>query len=117
MDISILPDDEIKRTYTPKDYHDSDLPQEVQQIFLNPNLSPLLADDKELIGMPTTYMVSCQYDVLRDEEFLYVTRLKKLGVKVIHQHMRGCVHGWTFMHETSFSKEFSEMLATVDKNL
>ena len=117
MDLDLLPDDKIKQKYRPKPYHDSGIWDEVKERFQSPDLCPLLADEKELKLMPPVYIITCQYDILRDEEFFYIERLKKTGVKVIHDHMHACVHGWTFFHETTFNKEYSDMIAKIDQNL
>ncbi|XP_054839779.1 arylacetamide deacetylase-like [Eublepharis macularius] len=61
--------------------------------FLDPRAAPLLVDDVKLRGLPLTYIVTCQYDVLRDDGIMYVSRLKKAGVPVIHEHAEDTVHG------------------------
>ena len=46
------------------------------------DISPLLADEKQLIGMPRTYMVLLEWDSLKDEGLLYERRLREAGVQV-----------------------------------
>ncbi|VFV19187.1 arylacetamide deacetylase [Lynx pardinus] len=41
--------------------------------FLDVRASPLLADDNKLRSLPLTYVITCQYDVLRDGGIMYVT--------------------------------------------
>ncbi|KAJ8280497.1 hypothetical protein GJAV_G00055580 [Gymnothorax javanicus] len=55
--------------------------------------SPLLAPDSMLQPLPNTYVLTCEYDVLRDDGFMYVTRLQRAGVNVTHEHYSGGFHG------------------------
>lgn len=41
-----------------------------EDIICDPYVAPLMADD--LSGLPEAYMLSCQNDVLRDENHLYL---------------------------------------------
>ncbi|KAH0624088.1 hypothetical protein JD844_007437 [Phrynosoma platyrhinos] len=61
--------------------------------FLDPRAAPLLVEDIRLRGLPITYVITCQYDVLRDDGIIYVSRLREVGVPVIHEHLEDAVHG------------------------
>lgn len=63
---------------------------ELKGKLLNPYFSPLVA--KRLDGLPLTYMFTAEHDVLRDEGLLYVSRLKRSGVKVEHVHSDISIH-------------------------
>nr|XP_056705953.1 arylacetamide deacetylase [Euleptes europaea] len=61
--------------------------------LLDPRAAPLLVDETKLRGLPLTYIITCQYDVLRDDGIMYVSRLREAGVPVIHDHVEDAVHG------------------------
>jgi acetyl esterase len=58
----------------------------------NPLVSPLLAPD--LADLPPAFIVTAQYDVLRDEGDAYANRLAKAGVEVTHLYVKGMNHGF-----------------------
>ena len=117
MDLNLLPDDKINARYIPRKYQDAKIWQEIKEKFTNPDLCPLLADEKHLKQLPPVYISTCQYDPLRDEGLLFVERLKKAGVSVIHDHLKVCYHAWTLAHEHNFAEEYSDMITQVKKNL
>ncbi|XP_077204774.1 arylacetamide deacetylase [Paroedura picta] len=61
--------------------------------LLDPRAAPLLVDETKLRGLPLTYMVTCQHDVLRDDGIMYVSRLREAGIPVVHEHVEDAVHG------------------------
>ncbi|XP_076724744.2 arylacetamide deacetylase [Callospermophilus lateralis] len=61
--------------------------------FLDVRVAPLLAADSKLRDLPRTYLVTCQYDILRDDGFMYVRRLRDVGVPVTHNHVEDGFHG------------------------
>ncbi|XP_029027977.1 arylacetamide deacetylase [Betta splendens] len=63
------------------------------QSFADPRASPLLVPDAALRSLPKAYIVTCEYDVLRDDGIMYVTRLRAAGVEVTHEHYRTGFHG------------------------
>jgi acetyl esterase len=56
----------------------------------NPEISPLLALD--LRGLPPALMITAEFDILRDEDDLYVERMRKAGVEVLYKCMPGQIH-------------------------
>ncbi|XP_061734204.1 arylacetamide deacetylase isoform X2 [Nerophis ophidion] len=59
----------------------------------DPRASPLLVPDSALRSLPKAYILTCEYDVLRDDGIMYVTRLRAAGVAVTHQHYQAGFHG------------------------
>lgn len=82
---------------------DSTLPNEVKNdtlsrllkpVFLDHRFSPLLADDETTRKSPDTYLLTAEFDPLRDDGFYLAARLRELGVRVEHRHYTGMDHGF-----------------------
>jgi len=61
----------------------------------DPRLSPLRA--KSFAGLPPAYVITAQYDVLRDEGRLYAEKLQAAGVKVKLVNYETMIHGFFTM--------------------
>ncbi|XP_039223485.1 arylacetamide deacetylase-like 4 [Crotalus tigris] len=62
-----------------------------------PRLSPLLAEDAILRQFPKTFLLTCEYDIFRDDGLLYKRRLEENGVAVTWHHLEDGFHGISLM--------------------
>ena len=77
---------------------------------LQPDASPLRATD--LAGLPPTYVLTAEFDVLRDEGEALVDRLAEAGVDVTHRRFDGTLHGfWRWMAATDATREAIDEVA------
>jgi len=74
--------------------------------------SPLLADS--LAGLPRAFVVTAEYDVLRDEGQAYAKRMAEAGVEVTEVFAEGMNHGFAASaNEFPFLPQAKEMLRRV----
>ncbi|KAJ6656856.1 hypothetical protein lerEdw1_003187 [Lerista edwardsae] len=66
---------------------------EVVKQALETTFSPLMAEEAVLCRLPKTCIVTCEYDVLRDDGILYKQRLEDSGVPVTWYHIENGFHG------------------------
>ncbi|KAK6032046.1 hydrolase, alpha/beta domain protein, partial [Ostertagia ostertagi] len=76
--------------------------EEAQRILApfitNPYFSPLMQED--LSHLPPAFVMTCEFDVLRDEGILYAKRLKEAGVKTEARNYENGFHAMlNFHHE------------------
>ena len=62
---------------------------------LNPLMSPLLEED--LSNLPPAYVLTAEFDPLKDEGVAYAKRLEEAGVVVVYKDYRGAIHGFANM--------------------
>jgi acetyl esterase/lipase len=64
----------------------------------DPIASPLRASDEELAGLPETFIVVDENDVLRDEGEAYARRLTQLGVRTTCVRYNGILHDFMMVN-------------------
>ncbi|NXT06065.1 ADCL4 protein, partial [Prunella fulvescens] len=70
---------------------------EVAESMFDPVFSPLLAEDCVIAQLPETFLLTCEFDVLRDDGLLYKKRLEDHGIKVTWCHLQEGFHGTLFL--------------------
>jgi acetyl esterase len=65
----------------------------------DPRVSPLLASDVVLSAAPPAFVITAEFDPLRDEGEAYAARLSSLGVPVSHVRWSGQFHGFVSLAE------------------
>ncbi|KAM9604466.1 neutral cholesterol ester hydrolase 1 isoform 1-T1 [Trichechus inunguis] len=83
--------------------------QEIPQL-LDARSAPLIADQEVLQHLPKTYILTCEYDVLRDDGIMYAKRLENAGVEVTLDHFEDGFHGCLIF--TSWPTNFSVGIRT-----
>ncbi|XP_059247520.1 neutral cholesterol ester hydrolase 1 isoform X1 [Mustela nigripes] len=83
--------------------------REIPQL-LDARAAPLIADQEVLRHLPKTYILTCEYDVLRDDGIMYAKRLESAGVEVTLDHYEDGFHGCMIF--TSWPTNFSVGIRT-----
>ena len=89
----LIPSEFKVRGYVPPDMNigNEDIYNEIKQTVLNPDFAPLMRP--RLNGLPETYIITGEFDVLRDDGILYAKRLEADDVKTIWRHYKDGYHG------------------------
>ncbi|XP_006264539.2 arylacetamide deacetylase-like 4 [Alligator mississippiensis] len=91
-----IPKEFKTRGYKPQDLTLHKFKPEVHEIMkpvLETRFSPLLAEDAIICQLPETFILTCEFDVLRDDGLLYKKRLEDNGIRVTWYHSEDGFHG------------------------
>lgn len=72
------------------------------KVLLTEMCSPLIAEDAVISKLPQTFLLTCEFDVLRDDGLLYVRRLTDNCVPVTWSHVEEGVHGIALLYGHRF---------------
>ncbi|XP_054857814.1 arylacetamide deacetylase-like 4 [Eublepharis macularius] len=98
-----IPDEFKKRGYVPiVPAPFSKKLYKIAELSLQPTFCPLLAEDDIVRQLPETFLLTCEYDVLRDDGLLYKKRLEDNGVPVTWLHLKKGFHGIMFNNDLMF---------------
>ncbi|XP_072325167.1 hormone-sensitive lipase isoform X4 [Scyliorhinus torazame] len=75
-------------------------------IVRNPFMSPLLASDDMLLGLPPIHLVACALDPMLDDSVMFAKRLRNLGQPVSLRVVEDLPHG--FLSLSQLSRETKE---------
>ncbi|XP_061700549.1 neutral cholesterol ester hydrolase 1-like isoform X2 [Syngnathoides biaculeatus] len=90
--------------------------------LLDVRAAPLLAAGEVLAKCPRAYVMTCEYDVLRDDGLMYARRLRDAGVEVTSEHRRDGFHGcfgftaWPFAFDVGV-RAFADYVRWLRENL
>ncbi|NXU71356.1 ADCL4 protein, partial [Oreotrochilus melanogaster] len=90
----LVPDEFKVRGYVPQrsTCYKPQVHEAIKEILAG-TFSPLLAEDSIICQLPEAYIVTCEFDVLRDDGLLYKRRLEDNGVPVTWYHSESGFHG------------------------
>ncbi|XP_072034249.1 arylacetamide deacetylase-like isoform X4 [Amphiura filiformis] len=88
----LIPQEFKKENYAPFDINlgYDHVYNEIKDTVLNPDFAPLMRPTLE--GLPEVYIVTCQFDILRDDGILYAKRLEKQNVKTTLRNYKTGYH-------------------------
>lgn len=74
----------------------------VMETVIGPTLAPLLVEDDVIQQLPEMFLLTCEFDVLRDDGLLYKKRLEDHGVPVTWCHLKDGFHGVLLLYKRWF---------------
>uniref|UniRef100_A0AC35UFN9 Abhydrolase_3 domain-containing protein n=1 Tax=Rhabditophanes sp. KR3021 TaxID=114890 RepID=A0AC35UFN9_9BILA len=105
-------DIKIKRIARPVD---NELVEVFKPFLYDPEIFPIMEKDEILRKCPRTWIVTADFDMVRDEGIFYHKKLQKLGVNSQWTHYKGTSHGFLSLPSVS-AVAFADHLETFIKN-
>ncbi|KAL1006577.1 hypothetical protein UPYG_G00074010 [Umbra pygmaea] len=96
--------------------------KEVVPGLLDIRAAPLLAEQSVLSRTPQAYVMTCEFDVLRDDGLMYARRLQDAGIRVTSDHYDDGFHGcmafayWPFWFKVG-KRSLDNYIHWLDHNL
>lgn len=123
LDWTALLPDERKKHFRPV-VRETGSPQVLDEVpqLMDARAAPLLAERQVLGRTPKAYVMTCEFDVLRDDGLMYVRRLQDAGVMVTSDHYEDGFHGcmvFAFlpMRSTVGQRSMNNYIHWLDQNL
>nr|XP_060615075.1 arylacetamide deacetylase-like 4 [Anolis sagrei ordinatus] len=94
--------DDIPERFKGRGYVPMERPPFRQELYeivkeaTNPMYSPLLVEDDVIRQLPKTFLLTCEYDIFRDDGLLFKKRLEDNGVPLTWYHIKDGFHGMLF---------------------
>uniref|UniRef100_A0A0K0E6Z2 Abhydrolase_3 domain-containing protein n=1 Tax=Strongyloides stercoralis TaxID=6248 RepID=A0A0K0E6Z2_STRER len=96
---------------------DNELASKMEKYLLNPEFSPLMCCKEQLSYLPPTFILTSNYDILRDEGILFNNKLKDSGVSVKLKNYVNAIHGSMTIPLSDVANEMSEDIVNFIKNI
>ncbi|XP_069111858.1 arylacetamide deacetylase-like [Argopecten irradians] len=119
VNVDLLPE-KYKSQYRAQDLKpvDKSLAERAEKIITNVFAFPLMLEDEMLSKLPKAYLVTCEYDPLRDDGLMLAKRWKDLDFPVKHVHWDGIQHGFFPAYFLNRSREATaDFVAYLKKEL
>ncbi|XP_069111855.1 arylacetamide deacetylase-like isoform X2 [Argopecten irradians] len=96
VNVKFLPEKYHKFPPNPNDLKpvDKNLAKKAEEFVNNVYICPLMLEDEMLSKLPKTYLMTCEYDPLREDGLMLAKRWKDLDFPVKHVHWDGVQHGF-----------------------
>ncbi len=77
---------------------DNECSRKMEKSFMDWRAHLMFTPREMLVGLKKTklFIYSCEYDVLRDDSFLFAKLLGSMSIGVNHEHVESCYHGCMF---------------------
>ncbi|CEF61817.1 Alpha/beta hydrolase fold-3 domain-containing protein [Strongyloides ratti] len=96
---------------------DLELANKMEKYLLNSEFSPLMCCKEKLSFLPPTFILTSNYDILRDEGILFNNKLKDAGVSVKLKNYKNSIHGSMTIPLSVVANEMSKDIVNFIQNI